>query len=184
MVTLSRPGKPVVRGLPGVLLAGALLALAACGGVVAGPGGGQQTPAVSSSVQAATVCASTTRLDRLVVSLSAGVESPGHPGAVLPGGITIRDPAKVRAVAAALCSLPAMPKAPMPCPADLGGSYRLTFSAAGQGFPVITARSTGCRSVSGLGPARRATAAFWALLHKELGTTGVRARPTTVPAVP
>ena len=183
MVMQGRLSRLVTRGLPGVILAGALAALAACGAVVAGPGGSQQTPAAAaSSGQEAALCASTAHLDRMVVSLS-GAAPPGQFHAVLPGGVTIRDAAKVRAVAAALCGLPAMPSGPVHCPADLGGGYRLTFAAAGQSFPPVMVRATGCRSVSGLGPARRATAAFWALLREELGT-GARARPTAVPAVP
>jgi hypothetical protein len=186
MMMPGRSGRLVTRGargLPGVVLAGALAALPACGAVVAGPGASQQTPsAAASGGQEAALCASTAHLGRMAVSLP-GAAASRHAPAMLPRGVTIRDTAKVRAVAVALCGLPAMPSGPVPCPVDLGGSYRLTFSAPGRNFPPVMVRATGCRSVSGLGQARRATTAFWALLQKELGA-GVRARPTTVPAVP
>jgi hypothetical protein len=183
MAMQPEPGRLVTRGWLGVILAGAVAALAACGGVVAAPGGSQQTPSTAGSGgQETALCASAAHLDRMVVSLP-GVLPSTHFHAVLPRGVTVRDPAKVRAVAAALCSLPAMPSGPMHCPADLGGGYRLAFSAVGQSFPPVMARATGCRPVSGLGPVRRATEAFWALLHEELGGS-LRARPATVPAVP
>jgi hypothetical protein len=184
MVTQSllahrRPAGPAVRCVLGVVVAGSLAGLAACGGVTAGSSrtpaaagsGGQQTSAASQpgAGQQAALCADAAHLHHLVVSVSGPPGPPGHFHAVLPGGLRVSDPVRVRAVASALCGLPAMPHSPLPCPADFGGSYRFSFAAAGRSFPAVTAKATGCQSVSGLGPARMASAAFWALLHKELG---------------
>jgi hypothetical protein len=47
---------------------------------------------------------------------------------VSPGGITISDAARVRALAVALCALPPMP-AGLRCEAATGGAFRLTFAA-------------------------------------------------------
>jgi hypothetical protein len=179
-----------MRCVLGVVVAGALAGLAACGGVVAGSGqtsaaagsGGQQRPAAAGAAGRQTaLCANAANLDRLVVSLSG---APGHFHGVLPGGLTVGDPVRVRAVASALCGLPAMPHAPLPCPADFGGSYRFSFAAAGQSFPPVIAKATGCQSVSGLGPARMASAAFWALLHKELSGSPHTGGPSGGPVAP
>ena len=183
MMMHKHPTRLVTCGVLGVVMAGAVAGLAACGGVVAGSAGSQQTPAATGSPgQQAALCANAGHLDRMVVSLS-GVLSSTHVHQVLPGGVTIRDPAKVQAVASALCALPAMPHGVVSCPADFGGSSRFAFSAAGQGFPPVVARSTGRRSVSGLGPTRLAPAAFWTLLHKELGT-GQRVNGSGGPVAP
>jgi hypothetical protein len=195
MVTqsLSAHGRPAglaVRCALGVVVAGALAGLAACGGVTAGSSrtpaaagsGGQQTSAAGGGAgQQAALCADAAHLDRLVVSLSG---PPGHLHAVLPAGLRVSDPVRVRAVASALCGLPAMPHSPLPCPADFGGSYRFSFAAPGQSFPPVTAKATGCQSVSGLGPARMASAAFWALLHKELGGSPHAGGPSGGPVAP
>jgi hypothetical protein len=179
LLARSRPAGAVMRCALGVVVAGALAGLAACGGVVAGSG---QTPAAAGGAgQQAALCADAAHLDRLVVSLSG---APGHFHEVLPGGLTVSEPVRVRAVASALCGLPAMPHGPLPCPADFGGSYRFSFAAAGQSFPPVIAKATGCQSVSGLGPARMASAAFWALLHKELGGSPQMGGPSGGPVAP
>ena len=184
MVMQSWPARPVRQGLLGAVLAGAMAGLAACGGVVAGSGGGQQTPSAATSTgQTVALCANAAHLDRLVVSLS-GVLPSARFHQVLPGGVTIRDAAKVQAVASALCGLPVMPSGTVQCPADLGGSSRFVFSAARQSFPPVTAKPTGCRLVSGLGPARLASAAFWVLLRKELGTSHPVSGTSSGPVAP
>jgi hypothetical protein len=112
----------------------------------------------------------TARLDGLTVSLTGGLPQ-SQPHQVLPRSAVIRDPARVRAVAAALCQLPSVPDTPVPCPADFGGSYRLTFAASGQVFGPVTVATSGCRTVTGLGQARRSTSAFWSLLGTELAAS-------------
>jgi hypothetical protein len=129
---------------------------------------------------AAPVCANVSHLDTLVVSLTGVLERSRMP-AVLPAGFTLRDPARVQAVAAALCALPAMPGGPVNCPADFGGAYRLVFAAAGQAYPPVLIKATGCRTVSGLGPARATSGAFWVLLARELGTHHQPPGPPVMP---
>ena len=65
----------------------------------------------------------------------------------------IRDATRVRTLAAALCALPAMQPG-LHCEAATGGAFRLTFAAGNQGFRPVGVQLTGCRGVTGLGPAR------------------------------
>ncbi len=165
MVRQSRP-RGTTLGL--LIVAGLVAGLAACGGARTG------------ARPAAALCAGTAHPDRLVVSLIAPLPQ-SHFRLVLPRGITVRDPARVRAVASALCELPRMPHGPIACPADFGGGYRFAFSAGSRAFPPVTARASGCRSVSGLGPELRATPKFWRVLHAELGASQGATRVTGVP---
>ena len=127
--------------------------------------------AASSTVpaSAAPLCQNVSHLSTLVVSLAGGLARSDLP-VELPVGITFRDPARVQAVAAALCALPAAGPVPAGCPADFGGSYRFVFTAGQQAYPPVVIKATGCRTVSGLGPVRTTSAAFWALLARKLGT--------------
>jgi hypothetical protein len=183
MTRSQRPGT-LRRALLATMVAGALAGLAACGAVTGGSPGSPSTgaggstatsaapaPAASGSVpaSAAPLCANVSHLDTLVVSL-ARVLARSHLPTALPAGVTIRDPARVRAVAAALCALPAVAPGAVNCPADFGGSYRLVFAAGGRAYPPVLLRASGCRTVSGLGPARDTSVAFWILLARELGT--------------
>jgi hypothetical protein len=187
------------RGLLATMVAGVLTGVAACGAVTAGSAG-QPSPAASSTppapaasstapapaasgsvpVTAAPVCANVRHLDTLVVSLTGVLERSRMP-AVLPAGFTLRGPARVQAVAAALCALPAMPGGPVNCPADFGGTYRLVFAAAGQAYPPVLVKVSGCRTVSGLGPVRATSGAFWVLLARELGTHHQPPGPPVMP---
>jgi hypothetical protein len=184
MTMRSQRSGTLRRSLLVTMVAGALTGLAACGGVTAGPPGspsagvsgstvtsGSLAPAASGSVpaSAAPLCSNVSHLDTLVVSL-AGVLPRSHLPTALPGGIIVRDPARVRAVAAALCALPAAAPGVINCPADLGGSYRFVFAAGRRAYPPVLLRATGCRTVSGLGSARDTSTAFWILLARELGT--------------
>jgi hypothetical protein len=170
------------RALLALITAGTLVGVAACGSVTAGSG---SHPAASGGTASAAVplCANKAHLDRMVVSvnLSRGMS---HLHEVLPIGVTIRDPARVQAVAAALCGLPATAHTQLRCPADFGGGYRLVFSTAGQTFRPVVVRVTGCRFVSGLGPVRATSGSFWSLLHKDLGARPVGATVPSVSAVP
>lgn len=164
------PGRPVgtagghgvplgtaARGALALIAAGALIALTACGGTVAGGSahpasagtGGSTSPAPAVTAAAGVpLCAAAGKVDRVVAT-------PGgsHVRALLPSGITIRDAARVRTLAAALCALPPMP-AGLHCEAATGGAFRLAFAAGNQGFRPVGVQLTGCRSVTGLGPAR------------------------------
>ena len=89
---------------------------------------------------------------------------------VLPRGITIGEPGPVRGLAAALCGLPALPRGPVNCPAQFRDALRLAFAAGRRPFPPVTVQVSGCRAVTGLGPARTAfSATFWRTLGKDLG---------------
>ncbi len=58
----------------------------------------------------------------------------------------------------------------MNCPAQFRGSLRLAFAAGRRPFPPVTVQVSGCRVVTGLGPARTArSAAFWRTLRKDVG---------------
>lgn len=179
-MTRIRLAAGLSRGLLVTATAVVLTGVAACGSVATGSGS-HPAPAASGSPApaAAPLCANTAHLDRVVVTLR-----PGLPGSrvheLLPGGITVTDPARVRAVAHALCGLPAMPHGLVNCPLDTGGGYRLFFSAAGRTFPPVNVEATGCRTVSGVGPVRTATGSFWTTLRKELGVHSGSV-PTPVP---
>jgi hypothetical protein len=76
-----------------------------------------------------------------------------------------------RALARAVCDLPALPRRPVNCPALFAGVYQLTFTADGRQLPAVTIQEAGCRVVTGAGAVRTAAGrpAFWALLTKAAG---------------
>ena len=150
MVGPSRPEGRATRGALALIAAGALIGLIACGGTVAGGAAHPASVGASGSSESAGVplCAAAGKVDKVVA-----IPGGSHVRALLPGGITIRDAARVRTLAAALCALPPMP-AGLHCEAATGGAFRLTFAAGSQGFRPVGVQLTGCRSVTGLGPAR------------------------------
>jgi hypothetical protein len=165
------------RGALALIAAGVLIGLTACGSsTVAGAAhpasagaGGSTGPAPGVTASAGVpLCAAAGKVDRVVAT-------PGgsHVRALLPGGITISDAARVRALAAALCALPPMP-AGLHCEAATGGAFRLTFAAGNQGFRPVGVQLTGCRSVTGLGPARSWSQSpqFGPLLTRTVGGAG------------
>jgi hypothetical protein len=197
---LARRGGPLVTGLTA---AAAALGLAACGTQIVNTSGtAAQTSATHASAAAAphvppgfipggpivragghaALCAAAAAVTRLVAA-PAG-ELPGtrhpHPG-VMPGGVTIASAARARAVARALCALPAMPRGVVNCPNDTGAGYRLSFATARLAFPAVTVGTSGCTVVTGIGAVRTAahTPRFWAVLHSALG-----AHPSTGPVLP
>jgi len=189
MAMRTRLAGALSRGLLATSLAGLMAGVAACGSVRAGLGGSPGTAAGSAATSAGTatapvtapLCADAAHLDRMVVSPSAGF-MPEHVRVAQPTGITITDPARVRAVAAALCGLPVMAATHMKCPVIDAGGYRLVFSDGGRMFPPVIVETAGCRrQVSGLGPARQVPGSFLVLLRRELGP-GDRVTPVPVPA--
>lgn len=80
---------------------------------------------------------------------------------------TITDPARVHALARALCALPLMPRGPISCPAEFPGGFQLLFLGTRRDLPIITVQASGCREVTGLGAPRWAaqSPAFWKLLN-------------------
>jgi hypothetical protein len=177
MATRTRLAAALSRALLVTAMAGVMAGVAACGSVRAGPGshpgaaaGSAATSAGSSAATSATpLCADAAHLDRMVVSLGAGFMQ-GHVREAQPVGVTIADPARVRAVAAALCGLRVMASAHLECPFIRGGAYRLTFFDGARMFPPVMVEIVGCRRlVSGLGPVRQASGSFLGLLRRELG---------------
>jgi len=154
--------------------AGALIMVAACGSRAAA---GQPAPAGGAGAASApggravagvALCTHIPRLTRVVVSRATPLRVL-EPAMVLPRGITIGEPGPVRGLASALCRLPAMPGGPVNCPAQFRGFLRLAFAAGRHPFPPVTVQLSGCRAVTGLGPARTASsAAFWRTLGKDL----------------
>jgi hypothetical protein len=122
-----------------------------------------------------TLCNAVSDLDSLVVR-RVDAFPRNHIRFSFPAVVSVSDPAAVKKAATALCALPAMPRGPMSCPADLGITYELTFSQAGRPFPLVVASATGCQGVTGLVPTRWAarTPNFW----RELGEAMGLAHPT------
>jgi hypothetical protein len=198
----------------GLLSRPALLALAAGGAAVLAAGCGSQAATTSSAAQPASaaipstpstrtastggiipggprtsggpaLCSRPASVTRLVVSRVSALPQ-NHLHFAFPAGTTVRSPARARAVAAAVCGLPAMPRVVVNCPADLGVSYRLSFAAGSSAFPVITATAGGCETVAGAGPVRSAgrSPGFWAVLAHALGISSGTALRGTSPARP
>jgi hypothetical protein len=162
-----------------------LLALAACGSVPAsgpGDGPGHASPGASDSSAGGgptrlpiplhsqpALCRDAATVTRLVVNRNHGFRVPELEPA-FPIQVTVTDPAMVRAVARALCGLPDEPRGVYRCPALLlGTAYTLHFSVGGRPLPLVTIDSTGCETVTGVGPVRRATSReFWQVLSRAI----------------
>lgn len=174
MVRLGRAEGAAGRTALGVIAAGLVLGLAACGSAAAGAGspanpaianpavgkpskatiipGGPMVPASSKHVL---LCREIPKLTRVTVTRGSGSPLPlHHVREVLPIGFTIRNAATVRRIATMLCVLPTLPRGFMSCPDLVGGSFRLFFSAPGKTIASVGVQYSGCRVVSGLGPAR------------------------------
>jgi hypothetical protein len=185
MADAHRPaGRPSSR----LLLCAVLLAVplaAACGSVAAsGPAAGPRpasTPTArpggtSGGAPASTssralpadlaLCADPAAASQVVIARSPTVEQirPGH--VVQAAQSTVRDAARARALARALCALPKMPRGIINCPMMLEGRYTLWFTAAGRHLPAVLIQESGCQVVTGLGLPRtvRKSPRFWPVL--------------------
>ena len=174
MVRPIRPLGAAGRAPLAAIALAALVALAACGSQVAAgqsasAGGAGVAPAPGGkAVAGLALCRDIPQLTSVVVSRTTTLHA-FEPGLILPHGITIREPVPVRGLAAALCGLLAMPHGLVSCPAQFRGSLRFAFAAGGRPFPPVTVQVSGCRVVTGLGPARTASsAAFWRTVGKDL----------------
>lgn len=177
MVQRVRPVRPpgaAGRAALATIAVAAMVALAGCGSQEAagqpGSAGGPAAVPVPGGKTLARValCRDIPQLTRVVVSQTAALHA-FEPALILPRGFAISAPVPVRSLAAALCRLPAMPRGPVHCPAQFRGSLRLAFAASRRPFPLVTVQVSGCRVVTGLGPARSArSAAFWRILGKDL----------------
>ena len=174
----SGPLDAAARSVLAVIAVGAVFVLAACGSTAAGgagtsasAGAGHSTGAagVAGASAGAPLCAAAPTVDRVVASLPAG-----HLREILPRGITITDASQVRALAAALCALPAMPRGLQQCPADFGGVFQLVFAAGGRAFHPVRIQLSGCRAVAGIGPTRSWSQSpqFGRLLTETVGGKG------------
>jgi hypothetical protein len=178
MRTLGEPVGAARRAALGGITAGLMIGLAACGTTVAGTGAAASGPASHAPAQGAAaaqpsasgvnpggvmagigpakdtaLCRAVPKLTRMTFMLSSRPPDQ-HVREVLPAGFTVRNPATVRQVATLLCALPVVPPGQMECPNDMGASYRMFFVAGTRGFGEVTIEVTGCRVVTGLGPAR------------------------------
>jgi hypothetical protein len=171
---------------PGVLAAGAVLGLAACGSVAAtgtghraaaGPATVRSSPGAARVTARVPLCTASHRLDQLEVRLTAS-----RPREILPRALTTTDAARVRALAAAICALPPVPPG-MRCPVAPGAALLLVFAGAGRGFTPVRIQDTGCPSVTGAGPARQWSWSSPAgqLLSRTMGGIG-RLVPDTHPS--
>jgi hypothetical protein len=114
------------------------------------------------------LCRQIPSLDRVVITHMNGLKT-SQMREVMPLGVMVLRPAVVRALASALCALPPMPPM-LHCPASFGAAYRLFFASGGRAYPLINVETTGCRAVTGLGPARWWTRSpgFWPALRQAL----------------
>lgn len=194
MGVAGRVGGPlgaVTRVVLAAIVASVLIGVVACGGSVPGGGvrpvsadGGQsKEPAAAVRASAGVpLCAAAQKVDRAEVNLTSALPASDF-HKLLPRGITIRDAPQVRALAAALCALPPRPPG-LHCPVGLAGAFRLVFAAGRRGFQPVRVQVSGCRSVTGVGPAR-----WWSLspqlgrlLSQMLGSKGPLLIPTKQPS--
>jgi uncharacterized protein YceK len=90
---------------------------------------------------------------------------PPSPGLIIKGAV------QARALATALCGLPAMTGGVLHCPLQGAVSYRLAFTTGGRLLPAVIVRASGCETVTGAGPVRSAvrSSAFMKLLASMAG---------------
>jgi len=172
-VRLSKANGAAGRAALGVIAASLVIGLAACGSAAAGADsaakpvkaspasatpskatiipGGPMMPASSKHVL---LCREILKLTRVMVTRTPGAPRLHHVREVLPIGFTIRNAATVQRIATMLCALPTLPSGFTSCPDLVGGSFQLFFSAPGKAIPSVGVQYSGCRLVSGLGPAR------------------------------
>ena len=176
MVRLVKGDGAAGRAALGVIAGSLVLGLTACGSAAAGAGspaianpavgrpskatspagqinpGGPMMPASGKHVL---LCREILKLTRVMVTRTPGAPRLHHVREVLPIGFTIRNAATVQRIATMLCALPTMPRGFISCPELVGGSsFRLFFAAPGEAIASVGIQYSGCRVVSGLGPAR------------------------------
>jgi len=187
----SGPLDAAVQWVLAVTAVGAVAVLAACGSSAAGGAGqpasagtGHSTgpAAVASAPAGVPLCAAAQQVDRVAATLPAS-----RLGQTPPRGVTITDTPQVRALAAALCALPPMPRGLQQCPADFGGVSRLVFASGGREFQPVRIQLSGCRAVAGIGPTRSWSRSprFGQLLTRTVGGKGRMIpgmHPSSVPA--
>ena len=142
---------PDRRGAWAGIAISALIAMTGCGSTAGGSVPGHRA-AGSSVVTASTgvpLCVHAHKLDQVTLRLT-----DPRPREILPRAATVTNPARVRALAAALCRLPRIPLG-QHCPGALPGAILLQFSAQGHAYARLLIHDSGCPSVTGLGAARQ-----------------------------
>jgi hypothetical protein len=86
-------------------------------------------------------------------------------------GLVVKGAGPARALAKALCGLPAMTGGILHCPKLGATSVRLAFFAGGRVLPAVIVQPSGCLTVTGAGPVRSAarSSAFLKLLTSVAG---------------
>lgn len=176
MVRRMRPLGAASRAALAAIAVGAMITLAGCGSQVAAghsatTGGVGAAPRPGGRALAGVaLCRDIPTLTSVVIRRTVAVHR-FQPGLLLPRAVTIGEPLAVRRLAAALCGLPKMPRGPVTCPAQFRGSLRFAFAAGRRPFPPVAVQMSGCRVVTGLGPARTArSAAFWRTVGRDLSS--------------
>jgi len=176
MVRRMRPLGAASRAALAAIAAAAMITLAGCGGQVAAGqsaaagGVGAASRPGSTALADVVLCRDIPALTSVVISRTMAVH-PFQVGRILPRAVTIGEPVAVRRLAAALCGLPKMPRGPVNCPAQFRGWLRFAFAAGRRPFRPVIVQMSGCRVVTGLGPARTArSAAFWRTVGQALSS--------------
>lgn len=92
-----------------------------------------------------------------------------------PARIVVTKEARIRALDAALCGLPIMPRGTIACPSDNGVIYSLRFAGGSDtSSSVVVVDPGGCRTVTGVGPVRWAInrPSFWLAFGMAIGVRG------------
>jgi hypothetical protein len=153
-------GSGRARGWLPAVAALACIVLAGCG---------QAGASDTTSGAGTAVCTNAAHVDRLAIDRL----NPLHQNFrfAVPAQITVTDAHRAQAVARALCALPPVGHGVYNCPADWGIRYQLRFAVGRHWFRPVTVDATGCRTVTGLGPARwiPGVSGFWRVLGKAAG---------------
>lgn len=148
------------------MLVAAAFLLTGCDGGVGrrNPGNSRQSSAASSAL-----CGSKLGVRRLTVRRTDAFPQ-NRMRFSFPNQVTVTGVPEVTAAARALCSLPAMPRGTLHCPADFGIVYNLNFYAGKRLIAVVEVDASGCQTVSGLGHERWAARSpgFWRALGRSM----------------
>jgi hypothetical protein len=155
------------------LIASAILlgaGLAACGGSGAGARQRAVPDATPPGADTPSLCVQVSNISSLVVDRRDAIPA-NHFSFSFPSAVRVAERASARAVATAVCHLPAVPSGAINCPADFGITYSLTFSRLhGASLRPVVIEATGCQTVSGAGGTRwlLTTIGFWTTLGRAM----------------
>jgi hypothetical protein len=150
MISAGRLLRPGALALAAIMLAGCGTAVG--GGTAGQPAGTRHAQASAAAATASAgvpLCAGAQKVTTAVTQLTVSRSRE-----ILPRKLTITDTSRARALAAALCGLPPMPRG-LRCPAALGGALRVEFTAGGHAYRPLRIQDSGCASVAGIGPLRQ-----------------------------